>query len=93
MAPQRGDIVAVWTGKDLLIKRVVGVPGDYLSAYNGTFHVNGIALAEKYVEFHGFWNVEPARIGANEFVVSGDNRTETLVAVVNAKRIVGKINQ
>jgi hypothetical protein len=49
-APRRGDIVAVWTGKELMIKRVIGL-GEEISADNGLFSINGRTLHEPYVQF------------------------------------------
>ena len=49
---QRGDIV-VFHHPDppLLVKRVVGVPGDHLRIQNGHVLVNGIPLSEPYAAF------------------------------------------
>src|SRR5215470_4033482 len=36
-SPQRGDVVAVWTGRELLIKRVLGLPGEEIEVREGIF--------------------------------------------------------
>ena len=89
--PRRGDVVAIWTGRDLIIKRVVGLPGEEVAAYNSAFCVNGKTLPEPYVAFRDYWNIEPGKIDPGQFVVSGDNRSLTLVAVVAKERIVGRL--
>jgi signal peptidase I len=49
---ERGDIVVFHHPEPpLLVKRVVGIPGDYLRIEDGRVIVNGIALHEPYVAF------------------------------------------
>lgn len=89
--PQRGDIVAVWTEKTLIIKRVIGLPSDEISAQDGVFFINGQALPEPYVHFQDKWNIGPGKIPARQFVIAGDNRSKTLVAVAARERILGHV--
>lgn len=58
---QRGDIVVFHHPNPfpLLIKRVIGLPGDHIRMQNGRVQVNGVTLDEPYVAF------EPA--AANPF--------------------------
>lgn len=64
----RGDIVVFHhTKPPLLIKRVVGVPGDHLRIADGQVYVNGVALREPYAAFepapsNPFRDNFPARI-------------------------------
>jgi len=49
---RRGDIIVFHhTRPPLLVKRVVGVPGDHLRIANGQVFVNGVALNEPYAAF------------------------------------------
>lgn len=50
---QRGDIVVFHHPKPfpLLIKRVIGLPGDHIRIQDGRVDVNGVALDEPYVSF------------------------------------------
>jgi signal peptidase I len=90
--PARGDIVAVWTGKELMIKRVVGLPGEELCVDNGVLCVNGAPLPEPYVKLCNAWqDIAAGRIEADCFVVAGDNREESVIAVVSRKRIEGRV--
>src|ERR1051325_2047039 len=41
--PRRGDVVAAWTGQDLVIKRIEGLPDEEISHHDGVFYVNGSA--------------------------------------------------
>ena len=52
--PEAGDIVVFRypddeTGKTLLVKRIIGTPGDTVEMSNGTDYVNGKALQEDYI--------------------------------------------
>jgi signal peptidase I len=60
-SPARGDIV-VFRHPDppMLIKRVVGVPGDRLRIVNGEVFINGVALREPYAAFDPT-QVDPGR--------------------------------
>jgi signal peptidase I len=93
--PRRGDIVCVWTGEELLIKRIVGLPGEKLALRNGAFEVDGRPLSEPYVQFNGHWTVGAGEIGRGRYVVVGDNRSmpqkDQLMAVVNSDRILGRL--
>lgn len=51
---ERGDVVVFHypeDPKELLVKRVVGVPGDRLRIVNGHVAVNGVEISEPYVSF------------------------------------------
>ena len=78
-ALERGDIVTFQSeelGK-LLVKRVVGLPGDRISFRDGKVYVNGMELDEPYLPRQGITNVR----GSASFTVPeecyfmlGDNR-------------------
>jgi signal peptidase I len=87
--PRRGDIVLVDTGRELYAKRIIGLPGEDLALKAGVLYVNGRRLAEPYVQFPGDDSVAAGRLGTNRFLIAGDNRPDSTVAVVNRERIVG----
>lgn len=54
--PERGDIIVFHTALEtddgrekMLIKRVIGVPGDVVELFNGMVFVNGVVLEEDYI--------------------------------------------
>ncbi len=89
--PRRGDVVAVWTGKGLMIKRVIGLPGETITLRQGKFYVDGTELAEPYVKFNESSTIASGQLGADRLVVAGDNRAETVIAVIKRDRIVGRV--
>lgn len=74
--PQRGDIVGIsLAGRHALyIKRIVGLPGERVRIDAGTVLVNGVALAEPYVQRRQPWQVKEVALAADEYLVIGDNR-------------------
>jgi signal peptidase I len=73
--PQRGDIVAFRQGDArVLIKRVVGVPGDRIRIERGTVFVNGVALREPYVLYADNRSFSGATVPPGSVYVLGDNR-------------------
>jgi signal peptidase I len=90
-SPQRGDVVAVWTGQDLVVKRIVGLPGEEVAARYGILYVNGRPLPERYVHLRGLSEIAPGKLGRDCFLIAGDNRSETFIAVVHRRRIAGRL--
>ena len=77
--PERGDVVTFWNDEmdKLLVKRVIGLPGDKVSFSGGYVYINGQKLDEPYLRKEG------STVSANnaEFTVPegcmfflGDNR-------------------
>lgn len=79
---QRSDVVVFASTEDAnkdLIKRVVGLPGDWIEWRNGKVFVNGELLEEAYVE-HPALPYEPAqeeKVPPGKFYVLGDNRPDS----------------
>ena len=75
--PRRGDVVVLHDpsgGSELLIKRVVGLPGERVTVADGRVYIDGMALNEPYLgqETQGggrSWLVPPLSV-----FVMGDNR-------------------
>lgn len=80
--PSRGDVVVLDSPRrdELLIKRVIGLPGETVTVQAGRVTINGTLLEEPYVqEFctypscNGTWE-----LGPDEYFVLGDNRSHSL---------------
>jgi signal peptidase I len=93
--PQRGDLVCVWTGRELYAKRIIGLPGEQVCLVNGRVMLNGSPLPEPYVQFQGNWNFLSGRLGPRNYLVIGDNRSlsqnDAVLAVVCRDRILGRL--
>ena len=93
--PKRGDLVLVSTGKELLIKRILGLPGEELRICQSRAYVDGQPLPEPYLKRTGHWEVGAGRIGPGRYAIVGDNRSgvqgDSLLAIVKKDRILGKV--
>jgi signal peptidase I len=94
--PRRGDVVGVrFAGPSImLLKRVVGLPGETISFSKGHVVVNGTPLPEPYLKWKSDWEREPVQLGPDEFFVVGDNRTMPIsdhtFGIARRERILGK---
>jgi signal peptidase I len=78
-APKRGDIVVIDLDKenkadDMLIKRVIGLPGDTIEIRNGEVYIDGDRLDESWTINLGGGNYGPTTIPPLHVFVMGDNR-------------------
>ena len=95
--PNPGDIVAVrFAGPHaVLIKRVVGLPGDTVAFADGRLLRNGTPVAEPYVQEPCNWNLAPRRVEPGNLYVVGDNRSMDIqdhdFGQTDTHRIVGGI--
>jgi signal peptidase I len=99
---KRGDIIVVHpkSGGADLFKRVIGLPGELLDIHDNQVFVNGEALRESYVapdansEF-GLSVPMPIKLGASEYFLMGDNRSESAdsrrFGPFESTKIVGRV--
>jgi signal peptidase I len=91
--PQRGEITVFhppFSGP-VLIKRIIGMPGDVISLRDGYVYINGVRLNEPYVRRIGgrqeptdpftnglAWSLQqPYHVPAGTYFMMGDNRTDS----------------
>ena len=95
--PKRGDVVSIrYAGPHvMLMKRIVGLPGETIAFTHGTILINGEPLAERYEKNPWNWTSPPEQIGPAEFYVVGDNREmpalDHVHGLVPRERILGKV--
>lgn len=75
---ERGDVIAMYYNKKLLLKRVIAVPGDVVELdENGFVTLNGEPLSEPYIDKYSFGECDvefPYTVKENRCFVMGDNR-------------------
>ena len=80
--PARGDVVVLDSPRqdELLIKRVIGLPGETVTLRGGRVYINGALLEEPYVqEFCTYPSCDGTwELGPDEYFVLGDNRSHSL---------------
>lgn len=110
--PQRGDVIVFrrprsWPVNDaVLVKRVIGIPGDRIVLRRGRVYVNGALIDEPYVDpacRHGT-TADPTspdertkaypRVGRGQLFVMGDNRCDSedsrLLGTVPRADVIGR---
>jgi signal peptidase I len=75
--PRRGDIVVIdlpQAGPELLIKRVIGLPGETISSKGGQVLIDGEPLEEPYIFNPGGRDIAEQVVPPLHVFVMGDNR-------------------
>lgn len=74
--PERNDIVviAIPGMEEMLVKRVIGLPGETVEVRNGVVYVNGAPLPEPFPHDLGTESREAIVLGPLNYYVMGDNR-------------------
>ena len=75
--PRRGDIVVIdlpEAGPELLIKRVIALPGETISSQDGQVVINGELLDEPYLTSTGGKDITQRVVPPLHIFVMGDNR-------------------
>lgn len=79
--PERGDIVTFWNEEmeRVLVKRVIGLPGETVSFEEGFVYINGERLNEDYLPVSGITRSEQTfQVPEGCLFLMGDNRTGSL---------------
>jgi signal peptidase I len=76
-AVHRGDVVAITlkAGHAVLVKRVIGLPGERVRIDQGQVFVDDRPLDEPYCVYRLPWDIQEAQLGPDEVFVVGDNRS------------------
>lgn len=96
-----GDVVAFYYNNKILVKRVIGGPGDWIDMDpDGTVYVNGYQLEEPYLQQKAYGTCDlrlPYQVPEGRIFVMGDNREvsldsrSTAVGCVSEEQIVGRL--
>lgn len=98
---QKGDIIAFYHNKKILVKRVIGLSGDIISIdENGNVTVSGSRLDEPYASLSAEGECDisfPFTVPSGRYFVMGDDRAvsvdsrSTAVGCVAEENIIGKV--
>ena len=96
-----GDVIAFYYNNNILVKRVIANPGDWVDIdKDGNVYVNNNLIDEPYLseKAYGETNIElPYQVPEAKVFVMGDNRSvsidsrNTSIGCVSEEQIVGKI--
>ncbi len=93
--PVRGEIVVAHHWRDLIIKRVVGLPGEEVAVVGGSLFINGARTEETYKRMPGNLEISAGRLAVGKFALLGDNRqlagSQIVHAVVSKDEILGRV--
>ncbi|MBE5835911.1 MAG: signal peptidase I [Butyrivibrio sp.] len=99
---ETGDVIAFYYNNKVLIKRVIGSPGDWINIdSDGNVTVNGVLIDEPYVDQLSYGDntdiTFPYQVPENRYFVLGDHRStsidsrSTTVGCVTQEQVIGKI--
>jgi signal peptidase I len=98
---ERGDLCGFAWNNKLLIKRVIGLPGDWIEIdTDGTIYLNGERLDEPYVQQMALGECDlefPFQVPQEQYFVVGDMRESSidsrnsLIGCIPRDQIVGKV--
>ena len=95
--PRRGDVVQCRFPRrnGVYLKRLIGLPGETVEIIDSRVYIDGVALSEPYAT--GASEDYRAELGANDYLVLGDNRAESYdsragdMGAIHRKDILGRV--
>ncbi|NLL93908.1 MAG: signal peptidase I [Clostridiales bacterium] len=74
--PKRFDVIVFKNDDNVVVKRIIALPGERVKIENSTIYINGVAIEDPY--FDGNYEsgnaTTESEVGPNEYFVMGDNR-------------------
>lgn len=98
---KRGDLCAFYWRNKMLVKRVVGLPGETINIdFEGNVYINDKVINESYIVKKALGTVDiefPYKIQQNEYFVLGDNRENSAdsrnleIGAISKERMIGRL--
>jgi len=98
---KQGDMIAFYFNNKILLKRVIGLPGDWVDiTEDGTVYVNGTALDEPYIDEKALGECDidlPYQVPESRIFVMGDHRSTSIdsrtsmVGCIADEYIIGRL--
>ncbi len=92
--PQRGDVICYESPVDgaAELKRIVGIPGDYVEIKNKALYINGNKVNEPYARVRSDFTLPATQVELNTYFVLDDNRQIDIDEnnIVPSQNIVGR---
>ena len=94
--PHRGDTVIARVEDEILIKRVIGMPGDTVAMGHGEVILNGSMMEDPVpVSYRGRQDMETVELGEDEYFLLGDHRRVSIdsreFGPVSRRNILGRV--
>ena len=97
----RGDVIAFYYNNKLLLKRIIGLPGDVIDIKaDGTVYLNGEIMDEDYIDEKSYGENDltyPYQVPDDRYFVMGDHRATSVdsrsktIGCVSEEVILGKV--
>ncbi len=94
---KRGDVVVLQhkrDGREIIVKRVIGLPGEVVEVKEGKVFINGKPLIEPYIKEPPEYDTLPVKLPPGHIFVLGDNRNNSedssVFGPVPLKDLIGK---
>ena len=95
--PKRFDVVAAESGSAVLVKRVIGLPGEKIEYKNNILYVNGDPVEESFNIEGETKDFSTDVIPEGKYFLIGDNRSKSIdsrneeIGLISKKDLIGKV--
>jgi signal peptidase I len=91
---RRYDLVVARFGGDLIIKRVIAFPGEWVRMTNGVVSIDGVQQDEPFPVRRGTWSIKTGQVEPGKLLLIGDNRALPLQAfyIVPQQAVIARRN-